>query len=151
MVWPPAKDVSYYSGGMDDIVQPLLFFTDRVLFPFSSFCVQQIVSKLREGGASNPTSGKKVIQVKGANQNITHSMNDDERSEFTAHINSVLAGDQHIGDRIPIPTHTMQVFDECRGTFQRTQQKHPETSFGLDFKAGQNSDSSPPFCRDIVL
>lgn len=42
-------------------------------------------------------------------------MNDDERSEFTAHINSVLAGDMHIGDRIPIPTHTMQIFDECRG------------------------------------
>ncbi|KAG0356893.1 hypothetical protein BGZ54_000562 [Gamsiella multidivaricata] len=74
----------------------------------------EIVSKLREGGANAPTSGKKVIQVKGANQNITHSMNDDERSEFTAHINSVLAGDMHIGDRIPIPTHTMQVFDECR-------------------------------------
>lgn len=45
-------------------------------------------------------------------------MNDDERSEFTAHINSVLAGDQHIGDRIPIPTHTMQVFDECRGKYR---------------------------------
>ncbi|KAG0309022.1 hypothetical protein BGZ98_005704 [Dissophora globulifera] len=74
----------------------------------------EIVSKLREGGANAPTSGKKVIQVKGANQNITHSMNDDERSEFTAHINSVLAGDAHIGDRIPIPTHTMQIFDECR-------------------------------------
>ncbi|KAF9349504.1 hypothetical protein BGX26_012200 [Mortierella sp. AD094] len=74
----------------------------------------EIVSKLRDGGANTPTSAKKVIQVKGANQNITHSMNDDERSEFTAHINSVLAGDLHIGDRIPIPTHTMQVFDECR-------------------------------------
>ncbi|KAG0343416.1 hypothetical protein BG004_005335 [Podila humilis] len=74
----------------------------------------EIVSKLRESGTSDQASGKKVITVKGANQNITHSMNDDERSEFTAHINSVLAGDQHIGDRIPIPTHTMQVFDECR-------------------------------------
>ncbi|KAF8991203.1 hypothetical protein BGZ52_013330, partial [Haplosporangium bisporale] len=73
-----------------------------------------IVSKLRESGTSHQATGKKVITVKGANQNITHSMNDDERSEFTAHINSVLAGDQHIGDRIPIPTHTMQVFDECR-------------------------------------
>ncbi|KAG0373050.1 hypothetical protein BGX24_012238 [Mortierella sp. AD032] len=74
----------------------------------------EIVSKLREGGGNHQTVGKNLIQVKGANQNITHSMNDDERSEFTAHINSVLAGDLHIGDRIPIPTHTMQVFDECR-------------------------------------
>jgi hypothetical protein len=70
---------------------------------------------LREGGSNHQTSGRKVIQVKGANNNITHSLNDDERSEFTAHINSVLAGDLHIGDRIPIPTHTMQIFDECRG------------------------------------
>ena len=77
------------------------------------------MSKLREGGANQQTSGKKVIQVRGANNNITHSMNDDERSEFTAHINSVLAGDLHIGDRIPIPTHTMQVFDECRGNVTR--------------------------------
>jgi plastin-1 len=81
----------------------------------SSYHPEQIISKLREGGGSQHTAGKKVIQVKGANNNITHSMNDDERSEFTAHINSVLAGDLHIGDRIPIPTHTMQVFDECRG------------------------------------
>ncbi|KAF9923101.1 hypothetical protein BGZ65_009126, partial [Modicella reniformis] len=44
-----------------------------------------IISKLREGGSKDPTSGK-VIQVQGANQNIKHSMNDDERSEFTAHI-----------------------------------------------------------------
>ncbi|KAF9969517.1 hypothetical protein BGZ73_008104 [Actinomortierella ambigua] len=73
----------------------------------------EIVSKLREGVNTNQT-GKGVIRVQGTNQNITHSMNDDERSEFTAHINSVLAGDAHIGDRIPIPTHTMQVFDECR-------------------------------------
>ncbi|KAG0233922.1 hypothetical protein BGX31_004735 [Mortierella sp. GBA43] len=74
----------------------------------------EIITKLREGLASAPSSGKKLIQVQGANQNITHSMNDDERSMFTEHINSVLAGDPHMGDRIPIPTHTMQVFDECR-------------------------------------
>ncbi|KAF9580094.1 Fimbrin, actin-bundling protein, partial [Lunasporangiospora selenospora] len=73
-----------------------------------------IISKLRDSGSGGVTSGKKVITVEGANENIRHSMNDDERSEFTSHINSVLAGDRHIGDRIPIPTHTMQVFDECR-------------------------------------
>ncbi|KAG0244929.1 hypothetical protein BGW41_005528 [Actinomortierella wolfii] len=74
----------------------------------------EIISKLREGVDTARQNNKGVIQVKGANQNITHSMNDDERAEFTAHINSVLAGDAHIGDRLPIPTHTMQVFDECR-------------------------------------
>ncbi|KAF9354139.1 hypothetical protein BGX34_011187 [Mortierella sp. NVP85] len=73
----------------------------------------EIIAKLREGSTAAPKSGGRIL-VQGANQNTTHSLNDDERSQFTAHINSVLAGDPHIGDRIPIPTHTMQVFDECR-------------------------------------
>jgi len=99
------------------VATPLFFATVWVANTPALFCFLscQIISKLREGGANQQSAGKKVIQVKGANNNITHSMNDDERSEFTAHINSVLAGDLHIGDRIPIPTHTMQIFDECRG------------------------------------
>jgi plastin-1 len=73
------------------------------------------------------------VLVKGSNTNITHSINEDERTEFTRHINSVsqphaiveantntrrqqvLAGDPDIGDRLPIPTDTFQIFDECRG------------------------------------
>ncbi|GAA5999509.1 hypothetical protein JCM5350_007310 [Sporobolomyces pararoseus] len=62
------------------------------------------------GGA---TGGGKVL-VKGSNTNITHSINEDERTEFTRHINQVLAGDADIGDRLPIPTDTFQIFDECR-------------------------------------
>ncbi|GAA5953832.1 hypothetical protein JCM8115_004172 [Rhodotorula mucilaginosa] len=57
--------------------------------------------------------GGKVL-VKGSNTNITHSINEDERTEFTRHINQVLAGDADIGDRLPIPTDTFQIFDECR-------------------------------------
>ncbi|ORY86649.1 putative SAC6-actin filament bundling protein, fimbrin [Leucosporidium creatinivorum] len=63
------------------------------------------------GGAQ--TGGGKVL-VKGSNTNITHSINEDERTEFTRHINQVLAGDVDIGDRLPIPMDTMQIFDECR-------------------------------------
>lgn len=37
------------------------------------------------GGA---TGGGKVL-VKGSNTNITHSINEDERTEFTRHINQV--------------------------------------------------------------
>ncbi|RUS18996.1 calponin homology domain-containing protein [Endogone sp. FLAS-F59071] len=50
----------------------------------------------------------------GANQNTSHTINEDERTEFTHHINSQLAGDKDVGDKLPIPTHTMQLFDECR-------------------------------------
>jgi hypothetical protein len=31
----------------------------------------------------------------------------------------VLAGDSDIGDRLPIPTDTMQLFDETRGNYTR--------------------------------
>ncbi|GAA6022651.1 hypothetical protein JCM10207_008567, partial [Rhodosporidiobolus poonsookiae] len=63
------------------------------------------------GGAA--AGGGKVL-VKGSNTNITHSINEDERTEFTRHINQVLAGDADIGDRLPIPMDTFQIFDECR-------------------------------------
>ncbi|KAI5476702.1 Ca2+-binding actin-bundling protein [Pseudohyphozyma bogoriensis] len=72
----------------------------------------QAPSRAPAGGAA-PTGGGKVL-VQGSNTNITHSINEDERTEFTRHINSVLAGDPDIGNRLPIPTDTMQIFDECR-------------------------------------
>ncbi|KAG9051327.1 hypothetical protein FS837_009594 [Tulasnella sp. UAMH 9824] len=60
-----------------------------------------------------PTKAGKVT-VKGSNANVSHTINEDERSEFTIHINGVLDGDTDIGNRLPIPTDTMQLFDECR-------------------------------------
>ncbi|KAK3395266.1 calponin homology domain-containing protein [Podospora didyma] len=67
------------------------------------------VSKNSIGGGS---SGK--ILVQGSNSNITHTINEDERTEFTRHINAVLAGDADIGNRLPFPTDTFEMFDECK-------------------------------------
>ncbi|KAK4191082.1 calponin homology domain-containing protein [Podospora australis] len=58
-------------------------------------------------------SGGKIF-VQGSNANITHTINEDERTEFTRHINAVLAGDRDIGDRLPFPTDTFEMFDECK-------------------------------------
>ncbi|OZJ03981.1 hypothetical protein BZG36_04047, partial [Bifiguratus adelaidae] len=75
----------------------------------------ELASKLKEGAAKGAFDvHKHKITVTGSNQNTTHTINEDERTEFTRHINGVLAGDQHVGDRLPIPTDTMQLFDECR-------------------------------------
>jgi plastin-1 len=68
----------------------------------------------RTGGghhASKPSVGR--IHIQGSN-NTTHTINEDERTEFTRHINAVLAGDADIGDRLPFPTDTFEMFDECR-------------------------------------
>ncbi|POS83910.1 putative actin-bundling protein Sac6, partial [Erysiphe pulchra] len=54
------------------------------------------------------------IQVKGSSANVTHTINEDERTEFTRHINAVLAGDPDIGNRLPFPTDTFEMFDECK-------------------------------------
>ncbi|KAI0711599.1 fimbrin [Earliella scabrosa] len=54
------------------------------------------------------------VTVQGSNANVSHTINEDERSEFTNHINAVLENDPDIGYRLPIPTNTMQLFDECR-------------------------------------
>lgn len=54
------------------------------------------------------------IQVQGSSSNVTHTINEDERTEFTRHINAVLAGDPDIGSRLPFPTDTFEMFDECK-------------------------------------
>ncbi|EKM56918.1 uncharacterized protein PHACADRAFT_194492 [Phanerochaete carnosa HHB-10118-sp] len=60
-----------------------------------------------------PSKAGKVT-VQGSNANVAHTINEDERREFTHHINSVLEGDPDVGNRVPIPTDTFQIFDECK-------------------------------------
>jgi plastin-1 len=68
----------------------------------------------RTGGHASKTSVSGKIHVQGSNANITHTINEDERTEFTRHINAVLAGDPDIGVRLPFPTDTFEMFDECK-------------------------------------
>ncbi|EPE10010.1 fimbrin [Ophiostoma piceae UAMH 11346] len=76
-----------------------------------------IVSQRTGGNASGHASKGSVsgkIHVQGSNANITHTINEDERTEFTRHINAVLAGDPDIGQRLPFATDTFEMFDECK-------------------------------------
>ncbi|KAJ8059878.1 hypothetical protein OCU04_011506 [Sclerotinia nivalis] len=76
-----------------------------------------IVSQQTGGGGSGHASKASVsgrIQVQGSSSNVTHTINEDERTEFTRHINAVLAGDADIGSRLPFPTDTFEMFDECK-------------------------------------
>lgn len=76
-----------------------------------------------DGSTALPTSPKHVskgshgggrIQLQGSSSTVTHTINEDERTEFTRHINAVLAGDPDIGDRLPFPTDTFEMFDQCK-------------------------------------
>lgn len=60
------------------------------------------------GGAS--AAGR--ITVAGATG--THTINEDERTAFTSHINAVLAGDPDIGNLLPFPLDTFEMFDSCK-------------------------------------
>ncbi|KAI9859004.1 MAG: Fimbrin, actin-bundling protein [Trichoglossum hirsutum] len=80
-------------------------------------------SSLGAGGASQTSPGpghvqkssiSGKIQVQGSSSNVTHTINEDERTEFTRHINAVLLGDLDVGHRIPFPTDTFEMFDECK-------------------------------------
>ncbi|PWN44966.1 hypothetical protein IE81DRAFT_320555 [Ceraceosorus guamensis] len=74
-----------------------------------------LLAKLRAGrnaGAGAVTKGK--VFVKGSNASVQHTINEDERTEFTRHINSSLAGDAVVGNRLPIPTGTFQLFDDAK-------------------------------------
>ena len=72
-----------------------------------------VVSQRTGGHASKGSVGGR-IQVQGSSANVTHTINEDERTEFTRHINAVLAGDADIGNRLPFPTDTFEMFDECK-------------------------------------
>ncbi|CCD23291.1 fimbrin NDAI_0B02560 [Naumovozyma dairenensis CBS 421] len=54
------------------------------------------------------------IIVGGSTTGTTHTINEEERREFTKHINQVLAGDEDIGYMLPFPEDTFQLFDECK-------------------------------------
>ncbi|KAL4792920.1 calponin homology domain-containing protein [Aspergillus venezuelensis] len=92
-----------------------------------------LVAKLRSGSAENapvrdpvsaaaPGAPRHVskgsvggkIHVQGSSSNVTHTINEDERTEFTRHINAVLAGDPDIGHMLPFPTDTFEMFDKCK-------------------------------------
>jgi plastin-1 len=66
--------------------------------------------------ASKPSlgGGGGRIQVQGSSANVTHTINEDERTAFTTHINAVLAGDPDIGILLPFPTDTFEMFDQCK-------------------------------------
>ncbi|KAI5860134.1 calponin homology domain-containing protein [Durotheca rogersii] len=71
-----------------------------------------VVAQRTGGHVSKGSIGK--IHVQGSSANVTHTINEDERTEFTRHINAVLAGDPDIGSRLPFPTDTFEMFDECK-------------------------------------
>lgn len=75
----------------------------------------ELVTKIRSGAHNASLEVSKAkIKVGGSNSNISHTINDDERTEFTRHINGVLAGDADIGDRLPFPTDTFEMFDQVK-------------------------------------
>ncbi|CAI2177216.1 6386_t:CDS:10, partial [Funneliformis geosporum] len=73
----------------------------------------ELVVKLREGRNKSAFAvNKQKITVHGSSQNVSHTINEDERTEFTRHINQELINDPDVKDKIPIDTDIMQIFDE---------------------------------------
>ena len=82
------------------------------------------LSSAQDGGAA-PSAGHKPmnsqgggaggrITVGGATGSSQHTINEDERTAFTSHINAVLAGDPDIGHLLPFPLDTFEMFDSCK-------------------------------------
>ncbi|KAF1818059.1 uncharacterized protein K489DRAFT_135639 [Dissoconium aciculare CBS 342.82] len=69
-------------------------------------------SKGSIGGAPAAKAGR--ITVGGSTASSQHTINEDERTAFTSHINAVLAGDADIGHLLPFPLDTFEMFDSCR-------------------------------------
>ncbi|KAJ3303995.1 hypothetical protein HDV03_003233 [Kappamyces sp. JEL0829] len=97
-------------------MQAMSLVNDKGLVTFDGFLTA--VAKVRaEKGTPTYTGVKdstKIVLHGSAGENTTHTINVDEKESFTVHINQVLAGDKHLGTRIPIDPSTMQIFSECR-------------------------------------
>lgn len=62
---------------------------------------------------TNETFVRNKAKVVLGSGRTMHTIDDEERTEFTRHINSVLAGDALVGNRVPFDLDTFQLFDEC--------------------------------------
>ncbi|KAK0256217.1 fimbrin [Friedmanniomyces endolithicus] len=64
--------------------------------------------------ASKSSQGGGRITVGGATGSSQHTINEEERTAFTSHINAVLAGDPDIGHLLPFQLDTFEMFDQCK-------------------------------------
>ncbi|CCE61250.1 hypothetical protein TPHA_0A01670 [Tetrapisispora phaffii CBS 4417] len=84
-------------------------------FNVSGGSLPPVVNSQQPAGLQHKGTGAKAnIIVGGSTSGTTHTINEEERREFTKHINSVLAGDADVGHMLPFPEDTFQLFDECR-------------------------------------
>lgn len=65
-----------------------------------------------ENDAETFTRNKAKVVLGNAGRTL-HTIDDEERVEFTRHINSVLVGDSLVGNRVPFDLNSFQLFDEC--------------------------------------
>jgi plastin-1 len=68
---------------------------------------------LSSGADTNETFVRNKAKVVIGSGRTMHTIDDEERVEFTRHINNVLAGDSLVGNRLPFDLNTFQLFDEC--------------------------------------
>ncbi|OLY84265.1 Fimbrin [Smittium mucronatum] len=86
----------------------------------------ELISSMKSGPTSAPAKpgagfegipnakalNRRTIITSKQNESSAHTINQDEKEEFTNHINLTLDGDPNIGYRLPIDPTTMQIFDE---------------------------------------
>ncbi|KAG8787884.1 hypothetical protein FRC15_007393 [Serendipita sp. 397] len=76
----------------------------------------EFIARLRSDAPATMVPGTRTgtYKMRGSHAEISHTIDEDERVEFTEYINTALASDPDVGSRLPFPTDTMQIFDECR-------------------------------------
>ncbi|CAG7848067.1 SubName: Full=Probable SAC6-actin filament bundling protein, fimbrin {ECO:0000313/EMBL:CCA71837.1} [Serendipita indica DSM 11827] len=76
----------------------------------------EFMSHLRSEQPEKMTPGSRsgTFKMRGSHNEIQHSLDEDERVGIIEYINTALASDPDVGSRLPLPTDTMQIFDECK-------------------------------------
>jgi plastin-1 len=71
----------------------------------------------QEKGLASGVNKTKIVLHGQTSENVTHTINEDEKESFVEHINSVLSKDKDIKHRFPISIYTMDIFSECKGAW----------------------------------
>jgi plastin-1 len=80
-----------------------------------------------------PGKQRGTLMLRRTDSDASHTIDEDERAEYTNFVNSVLAGDPDLRGRLPIPTDTMQIFEECRDGLMYVVPRRSSTPLILHF------------------
>lgn len=87
----------------------------------------------------------RISRTQGATEASQHSINEDEKEQFTEHINAVLEGDKDLGKRLPINPFSNDLFTACNDGLVLSKLINSSVPDTIDERVLNTGDKLNPF------